>query len=94
MAWIPGAEREFRSDRERCAVGWLWIVEPEIVDKLLDANRTGRWQCTIVDESPDVRVRGGVHVDRERRERVGIYSPEAVLFDGVVRFRIEGTAVP
>ena len=37
----------------------------EIVEHLLGTNGTTWGQCTSIDKSPDVRIGGGVHVDRE-----------------------------
>ena len=46
------------------------VGEAEVVDQLLDAHRVGRRQRALVEEPADVRVRRGVDVDREGRERI------------------------
>ena len=89
MAWIPRAGGELGRDREWRLTCWLWIVESEVVDELLDAHRAWRRQSSIVEEPPDVGVRRRVDIDRERRERVCVDATKAVLLDGVVGLGVE-----
>ena len=69
MARIPGARGNFGRHRERRACRLNPCSEPEVVDQLFDADGVGRRQRALVQEAADVRVRRGVDVDREGRQR-------------------------
>ena len=83
---VPGRLGQLGRDRERHVALRLRVVEAEVVDHLLDANRAGGGSAAVVQEPPDVRVRRGVDVDRERRERLVGDAPEHVFHDRAVGF--------
>ena len=70
MLRVPRAGGHLGRHRERRAFRRVRVREAEVVDQLLDAHRVGGWQRAVVEEAADVRVRRGVDVDRERRERI------------------------
>ena len=76
---VPRARSDLGVDRERRIAGRRRIVVVEVVDHLLDAHRVLRRQLALVEEPPHVRVRRGVDVDRERRERLTAMLSEIAL---------------
>jgi hypothetical protein len=56
-------------DRERRVAGWLVLVV-EAVDVLLETDAVALRQVPVVDEPAGHRVRSGVDVQREGRQRV------------------------
>ena len=62
-------------------------VEAEVVDQLLDADGVGRRQRALVEEAADVRVRGGVDVDRKGGERIVGDAAKLVLVESCRRLR-------
>ncbi len=89
MPRVPRTRRHFGRDRERRVVRRVRVFETEVVDQFLDADGVGRRQLAARKETPHVGVRRGVDVDRERGQRIVGHAPKAVLFDPVVRLRIE-----
>ena len=61
----------------------------EVVDELLDADGVGRRKGAFAQESPNVRIRRGVHVDREGRQRFLQDLGERGLDDAVVALGVE-----
>ena len=92
MARVPRRFGDGRRDRERRAVARLRIVVGEVVDQLLDADRILRRQLALVQEAPDVGVRRGVDVDRERRQRLVGRAGPLVVVDPVVGLGVEWLA--
>ncbi len=84
----PRALADLRGHRHRPARRRLRIREPEVVHQLLDANRIHRRQLALREEAAHVRIRRGVHVGGERRERVVRGQLELVFLNARVRFSV------
>ena len=71
------------------AIGWpprgAGVREAEVVDELFDAHGVARRQLAAREEPAHVRVRRGVHVGAERRERLVARELEAIRFETSVR---------
>ena len=89
MTRIPGAAATSVVTENGALSSGFWYVEPEVVDQLFDADGIGRRQRALVQEAPDVRVRRGVDVDRERRQGIVADAAKLVLVDLVVGFGVE-----
>ena len=73
--------RPLGGHRERLARRRRRVVVAEVVDQLLDPDGVRRRQLSLVQEAPDVGVRGRVHVDREGGQRILGGAMKAVLVD-------------
>ena len=89
MVRVPRAGREFGGHRERIVAVRLRIIEAEVVDQLLDAHGARGRQRPVGQEPADVRIGGGIDVDRERRQRIVRDATQAALVDVVVGLGVE-----
>ena len=64
-------------------------VVVEVVDQLLDPYRVDGRTPSVIDETAHVGVRRPVHVDGERRQRIGLDAEESVLHDVGVGLGVE-----
>ena len=96
---LPGAGGDLDVHGEGIGAGGgrRGVIVGEVVEQLLDADGVRGREHALGEEAADVGVAGRVHVDRERRERLGRRCVEGVLGDrgvglGVRRFFECGTA--
>ena len=89
MLRVPRAGRQFGGHRKRIAAGRLRIVEAEVVDQLLDAHGARGRQRPVRQEPANVRVGGGIDVNRKRRQRIVRDATDAALVDVVVSLGVE-----
>ena len=91
---IPRARRQLGRHREWLACRCLAVVEPEVVDQLLDADGIERREVAVGEEPAHVGIRRRVHVDGERGQRVRGHSAKRVLGDRRVAFTGSSRAGP
>ena len=89
MGRRPRAGGGVEVDRERRVVVRLRIIVAEIVDHLLDPHRVLGRKRAALEEAPDVRIRGGIDVDGEGRERIARRGEERVFLDDAVARSVE-----
>ena len=86
---VPRAGADLGRDRDRRVAGRRRVVEAEVVDELLDADRALGRQASFAQHPPDVGVGRGVDVGRERRARMRADAMEAGLRQVTVGLAIE-----
>ena len=84
-----GQAPDFGRDRDRRVAGRRRVVEAEVVDELLDADRAFGRQPPFAEHPPDVGVGRRVDVGRERRPRMRADAMEAGLRQVTVGLAIE-----
>ena len=82
MLRIPRGLGQLGGDREWRAVGWLRIVESEVVDQLLGAHRIDGRKPARIQQAADVGVRRRVCIDGEGRQRLLGHALKGVLAVG------------
>src|SRR5262245_20166986 len=91
MVGPPGASEELRAHGKGRIARWLWVVVPEVVDELFDADRLRRGQRARREKAPDVGIRGRVDGHREGRERLLLRGDEWIVANPVVGLGVEAT---
>src|SRR3954447_24678752 len=91
MGRLPWARGSIEVDREGHAVVRLRIIVREIVDHLLYPNRILWRERPSLDETPDIRIRRGIDIDRKSGQRIVRRTEERVLFDVAVARGVELT---
>ena len=89
VLWIPRARRHLGRHRERRVPFRVRIVEAEVVDQLLGADRVRRRKSPFAQEPSHVGVGRRVDVDRERGHGLDESAMEPVLVDAVVSLGVE-----
>src|SRR5688572_26226479 len=90
MPRIPRCGGHGHADANRAPARRIRIVVGEVVHQLFDPDGVLRRHLVLVEEPPDVRERGCVHVDRKSRERFLARPHEWVLARSCVRLIASG----
>ncbi len=91
---VPRAGADLGRDRDRRVAGRRRVVEAEVVDELLDADRAFGRQASFAQHPPDVGVGRGVDVGRERRAGARRNAMEAALRQVLVGLPVELDRLP
>src|SRR5437667_6037840 len=89
MRCFPRTTRNIEMYCEWPSITRLRVIISKVVNHLLDAYRVLGRQRPFIDEPPHIRIRGRIHVDRERRKRITFCIEKRVLGDVIVSRGIE-----